>query len=179
MDGSDYEEHASFINEQFRPMELAEICCRLTTDHAKEVQRLNDCIQQLTHQISRKNETIECLLRNEEEYFVLLQELKTQIQYYKDRLEKMIDEQGNQSTVNVETQTDPVWKVKAQNRDQSKETLKWMPLLVFWIMLVVKLLVACRAKSYRTRETNTNHVDQRKTKSIKYKIHRKIKVSFL
>ena len=174
MDLSDCEEHASFINEQFRPMELAEICCRLTTDHSKEVQRLNDCIQQLTHQITRKNETIECLLRSEEEYFVLTKELNAQIQHYKDRLEQMIDDKTNHSTVNAHIQTDPVWKVKS--RHKPKETLKWMPFILFWIMLIVKVLLTCRTKSFKTRETNTDPMPL-KQKSIKYKVHRKIKAS--
>ena len=159
-------------------MELAEICCKLTTDHSKEVERLNEQITQLTHQITRKNETIECLLRSEEEYFTLTKELNEQIQYYKDRLEAMIEEKFNQSTTSIDVQTDPSWKVKIPpvppEHKIIKKTRKWLPLMVFLIMLTVKLILSCSTKSNRNIGTNTD--PDVKQKSVKHKLTRKIKV---
>ena len=176
---SDYEEHVSFISEQFRPMELAEICCKLTMDHSKEVERLNEQISQLTHQITRKNETIECLLRSEEEYFTLTKELNDQIQYYKDRLEAMIEEKFNQSTTSIDVQTDPSWKVKIPSIQPEPKiitkTRKWLPLMVFLIMLTVKLVLSCSTKSSRNIGTNTDPTTRQK--SVKHKLSRKIKVN--
>ena len=73
----------------------------------------------------------------------------------------------SQSKSAVETQTDPFWKQKKH----TKQAAKWLPLVIFLIMLVLKILISYLTVRKISTSTNTD-LDLR----TKAKKARKIKV---
>ena len=74
----------------------------------------------------------------------------------------------SKSKAAVETQTDPFWKQKKH----TKQAAKWLPLVIFLIMLVLKILISYLTVTKISTSTNTELEPKTKPKNVK-----KVKVS--
>ena len=106
------------------------------------------------------------------------QRLTKELEDYKSRVAKLQKENQNlnQSKAAAETQTDPFWKQKKH----TKQAAKWLPLVIFVIMLVIKILISYLTVRKISTSTNTEIDVRTKTKkSRKIKVRIKLQAETL